>query len=307
MEKISYPPLITHLKEHEEYYSSILGQYELNHGLVPGDVIKHWMATSIEPLVRATSNGDSAKVSRINRALFSELLNLLKHRVDLPIYEKAWQLLSAVPDLFSQKPTEIIRVIDDGLQGVLTYQPKKGEKWLEIMESSLPDCLNVAQMKALGQTAAWLCGLAHLRIACRKSFEILPEGLTETLQKFVPKNKNLKDLLAQDWNEENGEHMLGGFIGFEKGLFEKPPIVGLVDDVVMATDDKSVCAIFHDAMGTVVLNDINLSSQLVTNGAGNAREITHKKYRDVSSSIQINNSLIFTRTSSHYIHISTVR
>ncbi|MEL7005968.1 MAG: hypothetical protein AAFN93_25060, partial [Bacteroidota bacterium] len=295
----------SHLKEHEEYYSNLLAQYEINYGSLAGDAIKHWMVNCIQPLIQSVTEGDESKVNRICCALFLELLNLYSHQHDMALFERAWKLFQLTPELFTQKPSAVIKAIDQGLIGVLNHKHNQGDKWLTIMEAALPHCKSIPEMKKVGNLAAWLSGLAHLRSNCITHFNDLSEAIKSSLQVFTPENKKIEGLLNEGWIGNKGDIQLGGFIGFQDGLFEYPPVVGLVNGVVMATDSKTACAVFDDSCGTVILKDINFPVTEIKTSSTKGKGF--KEFKDISSSIELNNSIVFTRESSHYIHISALK
>jgi len=307
MEKLSYIPLVKHLKEHEEYYSNLLAQYELHHGTVDGNMISSWMINSIQPLVERICKGDEGKIFRIHRALFNSLLELKGNGQlidEVEHFQKAWRILEQVPEIFSTSPGEILKIINQGLKGILTFQREKAQNWIEQMHSLVVFCSNQEEIKSLARILAWFNGLAHLRTKALQNFETLSDRLKQEITSLTGLSLENNENFGEPWGEIRETRKYGGFIGFEDGIFIQPPLIGLIDGLPMATDSREIVALFNDSFGTVLLKGLNYPSENILSSVTKTPNSYINRYDDVSSSVVINKTLIFTRKSSYQIYIS---
>lgn len=316
MEKISYEPLIGHLKENGAQYNQLYLEHELRYGPVSKGQLGSWTVQVLEPIVKCAAEAKPEAVPKLFRALFSELLKLLGSQaavVHEQEYKAAWQLCCAMPQLMQQSPLRMLQAINSALLSIRTYQPQSVMAWISLMEKSAGFCQSPEEFMICGRVNAWLCGLAHLREKVEASFSSLPPLLQQSLQQGSLPEVPLGETLRKPWL---GTHLpafkgeAGGFIGWGTG-FNIPPRVALWGQYFVATDNRSSFALFADSFGKVLLPHIAVDPQEIrrtaTNTALKAFEAKwgrqHIPFNDISSCAMLDNTLVLTRTSSHFLYI----
>ena len=316
LEKVTYKPLIEHLQLQEGYYNALLSQFEIKHGTIPGDLISYWVVQTVQPIIETLALGDEAKVARVSRAFFQEIINLSGSgnlQLYSDEYEKVWGLLFHIPIIFSQKPGRVLSILNEALTSIRKYQPKKVIQWINLLEATAKECDTLEMFISLGRVTAWMCGMSHLRERVMFDYQQLPDKLQSILEDHLLINRSIKECLSEPWGTDPfySEKLVGGFVGFNYGIFLKPPRIAAIQDVIVATDGVASCAIFADRCGAVALTAVNILPEQVIENIGLRDErksikVLNLKYSDISSLITINNSVVFTRDSSHYVYIESL-
>lgn len=318
MEKISYPPLISHLQERADFYNSLYQESQLKYGSINKQALTSWLVTIVEPIVKATSQHNPDTLPQVFKSCYTELLGLLGSQLGLVHefeYQSAWLLLTKTPHLVAVSPSRLLKAMNSALVSVRAHQPEDVFSWIDLMEMIAPHCKSVEEFLVCGRVNAWLGGMAHLKARALESFALLPQHL----QKMLQENTDLSiqgSYSKSPWtgiaDTKRPEFMgeAGGFVGFG-GPFTAPPQVALVGNHIVATDKKTSCALFADCFGKVILSDIPVSPEEIlrqaTNKALEGFKSTygHKvvSFEDISSSVMNDSTLVFTRHSSHYLFI----
>jgi hypothetical protein len=312
VEKITYQPLIDHLKEEEDYYSHLLVESEMKYGAGSDTMISVWMVNIIEPLLIELTKNDSKQIGKFCKVFFKELLHLSQkgNLQELTFsYYKSWLITPLFADVFAENPDKIVLAFSSAIHSIYRYQPKGLDPWLDLMRVLLPAATSLKEVLALGRIASWMVGMAHLRELAWEEYQLL----RDPLKKLLAENFRDKDALEACMNSpyaykgDGKEESLGGFIALPEGLFNRPPVVAYLWDSILATDGENTCALFADACGKVVMENISVKAELVLEAAdSNAKvavENSRNPYNDLSSVVQVNNLMVFTRLSSFKLFI----
>lgn len=316
MEKITSSPIIKHLKLEEKFYSQLISEYEIKQGPFPAILFKQILIEYLEPMVSDFCQNDMPTLSRITKAFIVELLPVLKKDVlinHLELYKKAWVLLYKIPDIFIQNPRKVLIALHSSLLSFEHFAPLKANAWLNLMAVVSPLSTSFSEFIHIGRVAAWQTGMAHLREKAEQSYLSLPTQLKAGLEAQFEGTKSLQEALQTPWTLNTvspSPLQLGGFIGLKDGVFSRPPKVILFENTLLASDGECTCALFADCCGTVLIPNINIETDTVSELHQNA-QLPNKKikpalFKDISSFIQLNESIIFTRKSSFYIYLQHI-
>ena len=302
MEKISFAPLVAHLREQHAYYNQVYLDHELQHGIADGNALRKWIVEVVEPVLIHTTKDDPDKLPSVFKAFYNELLKLTGSRVLVSHekeYRELWRVLVKMPVLFRTYPAKILSSLHNALQSVRTFQPTMTLKWIELMDKTVSVCASLDDLLHCGRFNAWFCGLAHLREKCK--LDALSPPLRNKLQE--QSTQPLEKLLAQSWIDKMNPVFIdtpGGFTGLN-GAFVQPPLLKDVGDYVVATDNGNAFLLFADEFGSVLLPTTATTKTESIISLRQFRELV--LFDDVSSCVIKNNTLFLTRHSSHYIYI----
>ncbi len=313
LEKITYQPLIDHLKVDESYYHHLLADHEIKHGRVDGSVITPWMVQVVQPIVIEVCDGDDAKISRVTRAFFKELIKQ-KSNGNLTLYaeayKKAWAMLTKNGVLFVSQPAKILNALSSAMYTLHQYIPLEMMNWISVMEKTISICQCWNEFLNVGRVASWMVGLAMVREQANLDYNCLSIHLKEKLEECFSPNFSLKNGLAKSWYFFNQEvsYSYGGFIGYEGGTFELPPELFFEDGILIATDGIHHCVLFVDVCGGTLLREVNIEKYFVLKQGQRTKNTVltrniRNKYDDIYSLIEVGDCVIFTRKSSYKIFL----
>jgi hypothetical protein len=318
MEKITYGPLIDHIKYQEEYYNQLYREYEMRFSAIDGKLIVSWTVHTIEPIVKETAIHAPEKLPFVFKTLYTELLELLGNQSSIIYgheYAEAWKLGMKVPSLVATYPARVIKAINSALKSLRVHQPEKVEKWISYMQSTIGECSTLEEFLSLGRIHAWLCGMAHLRARAKEEFTRLRPELKEHLNKAAAIEGGIEKAFAEVWPDVKDLKFVGqtgGFVGYGYP-FSAPPLLAEVNDEILVTDTKSTFAFFADVFGKVIVTDIPVLPQaILKNCLKNSPDSLQIKvkdkqislpFQDITSIVYKNTTLVLTRASSHYLFV----
>lgn len=313
MERLSHPPLIAHLREQHGVYNGLYVDHELKYGRPYGRSLQQWIVRDVEPAVAAIAQNRTDRLPAVFKAFYRELLRLagsgllFSHEAE---YRALWRVCAKAPGIVSLSPVAVLSSLHAALQSVRSLRPAKTTSWLSLMEATVTACTSLEELLNCGRMNAWFCGLAHLREKCGEQFPKLSDGLKEALQTNSPLRQPLENLFAAHWFNKGGPVFIeapGGFTGWS-GAFISPPLLREAAPHVLAADGEAAYLVFADEFGSVLLPVGG--SRSTANGNLSPLKTFREKfgahlvpYDDVSSCVLKNNTLFFTRHSSHYIYI----
>lgn len=314
MEKITFPPLIDHLKEQSDFYNQLYRNYQLQYGSIDGKLLSCWVVTVIEPLIKEVAIDFPEKSEAVFKAMYTELLQLLGSKIGITYkndYTHGWLLCLLVPNLCATTPTRIIRSVNSAIESLRSYQPEKVTLWLELMKTSIRNCKTIEDFLACGRINGWLCGMAHLKERAYNEYIKVSTEIKRDLN--AGKTITLEKALAKEWpNLDKAEFVgeTGSFVGFG-GPFISSPYVALVQNQVLATDGFETFAYFGDSFGKVLLRDIPVPPAKVFEFLTREDFATFKSqfgeqtipFNDITSCVIKNSTFICTRSSSHHLYI----
>ncbi len=311
MEKVTHAPLIAHLKSNAEQYNQMYREQELRFGSMPDRLINDWIVQTVEPIVRATSKTEDES-GKIFRELYRSLLPLLGNQLAITFekeYHAAWAMIASTPHLAQTSPQRLINAINSALISIRKYRPDQVTTWINHMTSVIHHCQTIDELLHCGRVFAWTCGLVQLRAKGIESLGSLSDRLLEIFTQRT--GFNAQELISRRWSSEKPVFVgvAGGFAGLD-GVFTEQPTLSLYGDQIMAKDDRTICAVYADLFGTLVLPDIPvLNRDLQTKGKEDFHSVLSEfgkqtiPFDDVTSSVRIDNTLIITRSSSFHLFI----
>ncbi len=308
MEKISFPPLIEHLKNQEDLYNSLYQSHELNKGAVDSIVLLEWMVEIAEPILEKVHEHNPDALSRVGPALFSSILLLNSGNSAVVSEEEnksALKLCLQMPKLVSNAPSKILKAINDAVKVIRTYQPQRVNTWIQLMNQSVVACREIDHLLDCGRVCAWFCGLAHLRENAKTAFHRLPEAVQNSITSHAP-NNNFVNLFENSWLGNTSKIFkttVGDFIGYES-VFENPPVIAKIDNHVFATDGKNAHAVFCDEFGSVLLDQNSFKPiDIMERVSHSAKALPKINWEDISSSVENDHTVFLTRKSSFHIYV----
>ncbi|WMJ74385.1 hypothetical protein RCC89_14600 [Cytophagaceae bacterium ABcell3] len=314
MEKVSYSPLVDHLRENATVYNQLYLESEIRHGTIDGSCIAHWMVGVVEPAVKELLAVDANALPQITKAFYTELLRLLGSKAGV-VYEKeyraAWSLCEKNPMVFLESPLRALRAINTAVESILFHQPESALRWVSQMEKVVPHCQSIDEFLSVGRICAWFCGMAHLKGRAKEAYQSLRKELKKVLQKACKGVAAIGKTSKQEWaNVDNGSFIgeAGGFVGYG-GFFYTPPLVTLYANEIVASDKSNSYAFFADNFGKIFLSGVPVLYEDIVGQTEAFKNFLsqygkqHARFEDVTSSVVKNNTLVFTRKSSHYLYL----
>lgn len=310
MEKVTHAPLIAHLKGNGQQYNQMYREHELRFGSMPDRLINEWIVEVIEPIVRATSETEDES-GKIFRELYKNMLTLLGSQLAVTYekeYRAAWAMLASNPHIAQTSPQRLINAINSALITIRKHKPDQVITWVNHMTCVIPYCQTIDEVLHCGRIFAWTSGLVHLRA---KGIEGLASLSDQLLEIFKQRSGyDAQELINMRWTSAKPVFVgvAGGFAGLD-GVFTAPPTLCLYGDQVIAKDDHTVCAVFADLFGTLVLPQALLSHDLQARGKEDFLSVLSDfgkqtiPFDDVTSSVRIHNTLVVARSSSFHLFI----
>lgn len=312
MEKIKHKPLIEHLKRTGDQYDQLCRHYEMRFGAIPSAVLTSWIVRIIEPIITATT-AQEAQAGKIFQVLYKNILQLLGNQLAMTYeqeYRSAWMILAGNPQLMQTSPSRLVNAINSALLSFRRFQPNKVLGWIASMGQTIQHCNTVEEFLACGRVYAWLCGMAHLREKAIADVSVLRDDLKDLIESNS--GQTLHELTGKQWRSATPVFagVAGGFTGLS-GAFITPPQVALIDNQIVATDNKYACALFADAFGSVLLPGLPITVQQVNGRVSQDafRSFVSRfgtkvvPFEDVSSSVMKDNTLVITRQTSFHLFI----
>lgn len=309
MEKITYPPLIAHLKEQAAFYNEQYKAHEIKHGAIESALLIEWTVAVAEPIVQKVDEWNPKYLPAVFNAIFSKLLKCLSdnyaaaHATEV---QAALGIAQYAPACVAKSPTRVLNALYSAVRSIRTHQGDKVFDWIEQMEQSSPYCRTVEDFLNCGRVHAWLCGMAHLRLRAITGYATFSENLKRSLLKNAPVEE-LGIAFQQPWLREKAgifKGVVGGFTGYG-GPFKFPPILAKFGSYIFATDGLIGVALFADHFGKVVLYQKYADPALIEALKEQVAAAKGQYPKDTATSAIVNNTLFLTRPSSHYVYVYT--
>ncbi|MFZ6008786.1 MAG: hypothetical protein ACOYXT_00445 [Bacteroidota bacterium] len=313
MEKITYKPLIAHLKQSGDQYNQLYEEQEMRFGTLSPAVVYSWIVKVLEPIVAATAH-DEILAGKIFQILYKRLLPLLGNQLAVTYeqeYQSAWMMLKKNPHLMQTSPLRVLEALNSALLSIRRYQPAHVSEWITLMDQTIADYKTVEDFLIAGRVYAWLCGMAHLRDQALRDSTLLSADLISLIEK---RSGHTLDLLRQrrwmPFDKPAFAGTAGGFSGLQ-GTFTTLPMVALIENQIIASDHENTCALFADSLGSVLLTEIPIRAGDVKNQADQKAWTIFRSqfggevipYDDVSSAVIKDHTIVFTRRSSFHLFI----
>lgn len=180
-----------------------------------------------------------------------------------PILTGLWQaVFPSIPQILSADPRIVAGSLSNAAIHLSQVAPHATLRWLDQLTRLAPDCQGPSELLKLGMFLAWTSGFA----ACRKSALDLADQLplpllTNAMQLGSTAEpgliqSQLAELKRNPWYDASRTEdssitrvgQCGDFIGFG-GVFNAPPIVGLVEGALCAHDETHSWQLFADRFG----------------------------------------------------------
>lgn len=305
MEKVSFQPLIEHLKENAANLNQMLNSLRTTDPRFNCDSIPAWFKNVIEPVFIAVHNYNPLRGPAVFDILFRDMLKVLlpgpaETSHDIKLNCRCLLLLN--PPITAAEPRRLLETLITGLSRLNRYSDAAAEKWISLMQQILPLAKSMEDVLAAGRVAAWRCGMAHLRIIMP-----CPSTLDDKIREVIFPGENCHPLaLKRRWNfgEATEPVAAGGFSG-SGGEFSCPPRLKLHGDQVFASDGLRSFAIFADRFGRILhASDgaflLKRAPEQTTNPKIAA---LLARYPDLTSWVYHDSTLFITCSSSHAIFI----
>ena len=308
MEKITYLPLIKHLKEAGGFYNELLKNHELQQGTINTDQLTEWMLHVVEPVLKNIEDQKLGHLPRLCRLLFSRGLSNQSKQSSFAYSQEtkaAFLMCKEMPDCFVESPVRILNAIESALRSIREYQRERVGEWISSMSECIAHCEKVDDFLNCGRVCAWLSGLAHLKTRVKKSFESLPLDVQSAIKKNTA-HPDFEKLFDKNWNHQTSLTFvttMGDFVGFG-GAFEQPPVIAKIEDQVFATDGKSTLALFADQFGQVLVEQSNVEPNHILSTLESRIDKPKGIYfDDIRSIARLKDTLFLTRASSHCVFV----
>lgn len=313
MEKLTYLPLIAHLKEKADFYNQLYRNNQVKYGQIDPALISSWMVQSIEPIIEKVDSVQPQALPHVFEALYTELLEILGNKsavVNRDRYLSAWLICLRMPKIVATFPVRVIKSIDSALKEILIYKPESAASWTVNFGKIAYYISSIDEFLSVGRIVAWTAGLAHLRGRAINEHSLLRDDLKQAIRKTT--GIDVAPHFSHPWFYFNNAFVraVGGFIGFG-GNFVSAPKVAKVGEAILVADQKHSYALFADSFGTVLLPEIPILPETVIQYATlenydkNVRRNWSEliPFEDITSFVIENYTLVLTRSSSHHIYI----
>lgn len=315
MEKIKYVPLVNHISENLELYNQLYREYELKYNSIDYSLIIEWHTDIVEPLIKNVHAVNPERLPNVFKVLFTELLRLLGNRNAIVYeseYKSLWTIFNKNPELIGKSPQKLVKAINNAIETIRNHCPDKVNAWIFLMDKVVADCKTVDEFLGCGRIFAWMSGMAQLRSIAENEYRSLPDNLKYTINHNYYTN-NLESAFQFKWSNLSSTDFVGetgGFVGFG-GVFLSSPIVAIIEEQILVTDNTNSNILFADQFGKVFLSDISTSPDIIKKKANTIDLKTFRKlcgdslipFDDVSSCVLFEDTFVLTRQSSHYLYI----
>lgn len=309
MERLTFAPLIQHLKEEEEFYTELYKSFAFQKRTLHSNLFTRWLVQCAEPVVKQTYELDAATLPKVFQAYFTTILKVLHHKQGGLLEQELKAILNlgtVLPELIIQSPTKILDALFQAAKHIHKYQKEEVSNWIKFLEVYAPMCMKTEEFLQLGRLCAWLCGMAHLRDKAKEAMTHLPKEMLEKLKVNFP---DLQIILQSSWTtsgKPSFQKAIGNFIGYE-GVFIQAPVLTKIENHIFATDGKNNYAVFADQYGDVfveqqVYSAKTIKQQISSVGFPNAAI----SFQDITSTALQDNTLFLTRASSHHVYVFSV-
>ena len=305
MEKVSFQPLIDHLRENAANLNQALDSLRSTDPRFDCDGVPAWFKDVIEPIFMAVHNYNPLRGPAIFDILFRDMLKCLiagPTEISHSNRLNCRRLLLLNPAITATEPRRLLEALPIGLSRLNRYSGMAAENWIILMQKILPLAKNIDDVLAAGRVAAWRCGMAHLR-----NIMPCPSTLDDKIRELIfPGEQCHPAALKRRWNYgEATEPVAVGSFSSSGGEFSSPPRLKLLGEQVFASDGLRSFAVFADRFGRI----LHASSGAFllkrppdqTTKPQIATLIT--RYPDLTSWVYHDSTLFLTCSSSHAIFI----
>lgn len=310
MEKITYPALIDHFKEADDFYNELLKNHELQYGTINTELLREWMIDVVEPILRSVDSQKSGHLPRICKLLFSKILLFQSRKSSIAYTQEtkaALLICKEIPALFVEAPHRILEAIESAMRSLRQYQPLRVGVWIDLMCVSVEHCKSINDFLDCGRVCAWLCGLAHLKSRVKNVFKNLPDQVRSAIKNNTS-HPDFEKLFNKNWNQKTALTFvtaMGDFKGFG-GPFETPPVIVNIENQIFATDGKHALALFADQFGQVLVEQNAFSAEQILNKLDSKINVPKGiNFKDIQSISKLEDTLLLTRTSSYCVFVYT--
>lgn len=189
-----------------------------------------------------------------------------------PLVDRLWrEVLPAYARVAAAHPAEVAGMLTNAVVHLGTVEGARPEAWMAAMRSLASRIETPEQLRAVGQVAAWRCGLAHFRAGALRAADGLPEPLALAAlgvpaqsasaageNAAAPSWAQVRQRLLDDpwWtpDTDGAPHPgieFGRFAGFG-GAFAEPPLVRACPDGFLVKSAQRYGLLVADAFGAVL-------------------------------------------------------
>lgn len=230
----------------------------------------NFLRRRIDPVVAAIAEHNAAHAPQAVEAFYEMSLELIGKGLAGPNardveFEPLWaELMTRTAAALAWSPRELIAPLTNALYNLTQTPGCRAAEWCRLVGSVAANSADVGQIRAAGQVAGWLCGMAQYRDSALELARTMPANLAAALL-LAPGSSTellpsvLERLSADPWfrpdRDRSREELrivaeVGGFRGFG-GVLLRPPLVASEGDSLYVSDGTSCWLLLADAFGAV--------------------------------------------------------
>ena len=238
-------------------YNERMREARRRHPALAQDVFVAFLETQVAAVVDAVA---PARLAAVVDACYDAALELVGRALVGPAAKsrvaEAW--LRVIPrhaGLLGEEPATVLGMLNNAVLHLESIPGTRPEQWMDEMAALAPSIRTVAQLRAVGQVAAWRAGAAHVRAGAFAACATLPRELALAAL-HAPSGADLAALARDPWwrgADEYGrdEREIGAFTGFG-GQFGAPPEVRALEDGFVVRSAGRCFLVLADAYGAVL-------------------------------------------------------
>jgi hypothetical protein len=233
-------PFAAVLRSGRDHFNGLFAAARRQQPALDGEALKHFLAESADPVVRAVDRVRPERVAEVVMAAYEVGLELVGQKLAGPgargeAIDLGWRtLLAAAPAQVAEAPLRVLTAVSNALHQLAHTPGARVAGWTEEMVRLAPACPNVEALLAVGQVCGWRSGLAHHRAGALAVADRLPPALALAAVGAAPDADwpAVRERLGRDPWHVPGDGaaaaprvtVVGAFEGFG-GVFPAPPRV----------------------------------------------------------------------------------
>jgi hypothetical protein len=228
-----------------------------------------FLGSHVDGIVAAVAGVAPERAAAVSVVAFDVALDLVAQGWVGPAAREAsvnevWlSLAPRYPRLIADDPLAVLGALTNAAIHLTTFPSARPREWMELLTACASRIESIAQLKAVGQVAAWRAGLAHYRESALRVADSLPEPLALAalgISQGVRWGQVRVSVAANRWwipGEGNAERQqrrieVGRFSGLG-GTFASPPEVRASEEGFLVRSADRHHLLIADAYGAVLL------------------------------------------------------
>lgn len=226
-----------------------------------------FLETVVDRIVTSAAAIAPGRVATVTGVAYSLALELIGQGLAGPAARtdaanRAWsELAPRYARLVVEQPLAVLGALTNASLNVEKTPSARVGEWLQLMGDLAPRVETIPQMRIVGQVAAWVAGVAHLRRGALHAADSLPEAISLAATGAEPAARwtDVKAKLMHDpwWSPRQADSApirhgveLGQFSGFG-GLFHRPPEARACKEGFVLKSEARYYLLIADVFGAV--------------------------------------------------------